>query len=73
MTAYPHAPTPAPLRRTNTCNRCGCAWALPSPVEALCRRPVAWHPKGCLCHSRPWAAAWLDERDRAAEERLMTI
>ena len=78
--SHPHAPTPHPFefRGTKTCTACGCSWVMydlsqPNPIDDLCREPVKWHPRGCLCHSQPYVDGLLDERDRIAEERLTTI
>jgi hypothetical protein len=70
---YEHAPEPRPMRYTNTCSACGCAWKLedisaPNPIDDLCSEPVKWHPRKCLCHSPTWAMTFLDERDRLRED-----
>jgi hypothetical protein len=44
-----------------------------NPIDDMCLEPVKWHPRKCLCHSEPWAMAYLDERDRQREKVLMEI
>ena len=80
---------PSPYRYTNTCRACGCTWKVddlsePSPIEELCREPLAdrsgrqrWiyrvNEVGCDCHNADWVNGYLDGRDRLAEERVMEI
>lgn len=71
-------PHPYEYRGTNTCDQCGCRWqaddlSKPNPIEDLCYEPLKWHPRGCLCHSEVYVMAYLDERDRLREERLLDI
>jgi hypothetical protein len=75
---HTHAPEPRVMRYTNTCSACGCGWKLDdlstaNPVDDMCLEPVKWHPRKCLCHSEPWAMAYLDARDRLREERLLNL
>jgi hypothetical protein len=76
----PHAPAPHPYeyRGTRTCDQCGCRWKMddlsePNPIDDLCREPVKWHPKKCLCHSEPYVTGLLDLRDRLREEVVGAI